>query len=78
MFWFLCTGVLLLIIGTLVHSLERADHQIPGFVVWAFVALTAVAVVVMPISGIWLLIPPAAGLVIRSRRPQKNHPQHGK
>ena len=70
-FWFLYTGILLLVVGVLINLVERERRAIPRFVVWSFVALTIVGVVVMPISGIWLLIPPAAGMVVRRRHPTK-------
>ena len=68
-FWFLCTGIMLLIVGVLVNQVEREGLAIPRFVAWGITALTFIGVIVMPISGIWLLIPPAAGMVFR-RRPQ--------
>jgi hypothetical protein len=67
-FWFLCTGVLLLIVGVLIDHAERRHFDIPSFVVWSFAVLTVIGVVVMPISGIWLLIPPASGMVFRRRK----------
>ena len=70
-FWFLCSGIMLLIVGVMVDRMERERLAIPRFVTGLFAALTAIGVVVMPISGIWLLIPPAAGMVARSRQPKK-------
>ena len=70
-FWFLCTGVMLLIAGALVNQVEHKALGIPVFVTWSFVALTLIGVIVMPISGIWLLIPPVAGMVTRHRPPSK-------
>ena len=67
-FWFLCTGIMLLIVGVLVNQVERSGLAIPRFVTWTFAGLVVAGVVVMPISGIWLLIPPVAGLVIRRQR----------
>jgi hypothetical protein len=67
-FWFLCTGIMLLVVGALVDQTERKGLAIPLFVTWLFAALTIIGVVVMPISGIWLLIPPAAGMVFRRRK----------
>ena len=67
-FWFLCTGIVLLIVGVLVNQVEREGLAIPRFVTWSFAGLVVVGVVVMPISGIWLLIPPAAGMVFRRRK----------
>jgi hypothetical protein len=64
-FWFLCTGIMLLIVGVLINQAERHRLAIPRFVTWIFAALTLIGVVVMPISGIWLMIPPAAGMLFR-------------
>ena len=66
-FWFLCTGIVLLTVGVLVNQTERSGLAIPRFVTWAFAGLVAVGVVVMPISGIWLLFPPVIGMLIRNR-----------
>ena len=73
-FWFLCTGIMLLLVGVLVDQTERKGLAIPLFVTWLFAALTVIGVVVMPISGIWLLIPPAAGMVFRRRKANEIHP----
>ena len=66
-FWFLCAGIMLLIVGVLVNQAERQRLAISRCVTWMFAALTLIGVVVMPISGIWLLIPPAAGMVFRRK-----------
>ena len=62
-FWFLCTGFLLLIAGTLIDYIERRNLGIPRFVSWAFVVLSVVGLVVMPYSGIWLFVPPVIGML---------------
>ena len=67
-FWFLCTGIMLLIVGVLVNQVEGQGLTVPRFVTWMFTGLVVVGVVVMPISGIWLLIPPALGMVIRRQQ----------
>ena len=67
-FWFLYTGIVLLIVGALVNQAEHQRLAIPRSVTWVFAVLTLIGVVVMPISGIWLMIPPAIGMVNRSRR----------
>lgn len=66
-FWFLCTGLLLLAIGVMIDRAERDGLALSRFVAWLFAALTIVGVVVMPISGIWLLIPPVVGMLYRRR-----------
>jgi len=70
-FWFLCTGIMLLMVGVLVDQVELERLAIPRFVTGLFAALTITGVVVMPISGIWLLIPPVVGMVIRGRQANK-------
>jgi hypothetical protein len=67
-FWFLCTGLLLLILGALIDHLETSGFGIPLFVAWSFLALTVVCVVVMPISGIWLLVPAVVGMFYSAGR----------
>lgn len=61
-FWFLLTGFLLLIVGVLVDVLERSGLAIPWFVAWSFAFSAVLGAVVMPISGLWLLFPPVAGM----------------
>lgn len=64
-FWFLYTGFMLLLLGVALNRLEKLDQPLPKAVSWGFPALTALGAVVMPISGIWLLIPPAIGMLLR-------------
>ncbi|MCP4654925.1 MAG: hypothetical protein GY856_05845 [bacterium] len=66
-FWFLYTGFLLLIMGALVDRLEKSGFGIPPFLAWSFLALTVIGAVVMPISGLWLLVPPVVGMFVRAR-----------
>lgn len=65
-FWFLYTGFLLLIIGALVDRMERAGFGIPAFLGWSFLALTVVGALIMPVSGLWLLVPPVVGMFHRA------------
>ena len=67
-FWFLFTGFLLLTVGALIDQVERRGLALPWFVTWSFVLLTVIGVVVMPISGIWLLLPPVVGMLFRCRQ----------
>lgn len=67
-FWFLYTGFLLLVVGVLIDQVERSNLVIPWFVTWSFVAMAVIGVVVMPISGIWLLTPAVVGMLFRRRQ----------
>ncbi len=64
-FWFLNAGFLMLMISVLINQLERRGLAIPLFVTLLFCVLTIFGIVVMPLSGTWLLLPPAAGMVFR-------------
>ena len=61
-FWFLMTGALFLMVGLLVDAFENRGIAIPFVVAWLFAFSTVLGVFVMPISGLWLLIPPVAGM----------------
>ncbi len=64
-FWFLYAGLLMILLGSLINRLERNGLAIPPLFVWSLFALTVIGVVVMPISGLWLLGAPSVGLVVR-------------
>ena len=70
-FWFLLTGFLLLILGGLIDHLERGGLAFPTFLPWSFAVLLGIGILVMPISGIWLLLPPVVGMFVRSRSLRK-------
>ena len=67
-FWFLSFGALAVILGLLVDWCERRWSELPWFLGASLLALTAAMLVVMPISGAWLVLIPAIGALLRSRR----------
>lgn len=67
-FWFLFSGFALLIIGVLVNWIERTLTTFPLCISWSFLILTLAGVFIMPISGFWLLLVPAVGLLVRMAR----------
>ena len=48
-------------------GLTRAMERLPAFLGWGLLTFTLAVLVIMPISGGWLLVPPAFGLVARGR-----------
>jgi len=66
-FWFFVSGALALILGGLVHYLERIEVAFPAFLPWSLVALTIAGCVLMPVSAWWLLLAPVAGMYLRAR-----------
>ena len=67
-FWFLFTGFAWLILGALINWLEIHRETLPAFLGWSFLVMTALGVLVMPVSGFWLFWAPTAGLLQRRRR----------
>jgi hypothetical protein len=67
LFWFLFFGFLLLMVGGLLHQLERAGQPIPRAVGWQLGALALAGGLLIPASGFWLVLPVAWRL---ARRPQ--------
>jgi hypothetical protein len=57
-FWFLASGVPLLLGGQLVSHLHRRTGEVPGLLGWYLLALTSL-VVWMPSGGFWLFLPQA-------------------
>lgn len=68
-FWFIFFGLLAMILGALIDWCEGRGHGLPRFLGWSLLALTLLCVIVMPISGGWLLFPPAIAAVRRSVSP---------
>ncbi|GAA4038768.1 hypothetical protein GCM10022409_25520 [Hymenobacter glaciei] len=62
-YWFLFFGFLLLLLGALVDWCEAQATTLPAFLGWGLLAMTLVGVAVMPISGMWLALIPAIGLI---------------
>lgn len=65
-FWFFITGFCLMIIGGLINWIESKDIQFPPFLKWAYISLTLFGCIMMPASGLWLMLIPAAGLFLKN------------
>jgi hypothetical protein len=67
-FWFLFTGFVFLLTGALVdHTEAQEAGRLPWFVGYALLLLGVGGAVLIPVSAIWLLIPPAAAVLWRAR-----------
>ena len=67
-FWFMMISPLLFILGMLCCWMQEQQIKIPAFVGWILLALTIIGVVILPVSGIWLLLPPSAIILFVSMR----------
>lgn len=67
-FWWMECGVMLIILGGLVHWAQARTGTLPAFFGWALLAFGAGSVVLMPASGFWLALPPAVLVLAVTRR----------
>jgi hypothetical protein len=69
-FWHMMFGVMFVVLGALVHWTQAQTGTLPAFVGWALLALGMAGVILMPLSGFWLLFPQAVLIlaVARQRR----------
>ena len=65
-FWFLFFGFMAIIVGLVVDWCERKIGELPNFFGWSLLALTALLVTIMPVSGGWAVFVPAIAAIYRS------------
>ncbi|HEY2738283.1 MAG TPA: DUF6463 family protein [Thermoanaerobaculia bacterium] len=70
-FWLIFAGLLLALLGALA-SWSEAREPLPRFLGWTLLVFAVLGIVLMPISGFWFLLPPAAGIL--ARRGQRPSP----
>ena len=67
--WFLLAGGFMLVAGLAIDSCERSKEAISlrasG---WGMAIVTAIAIVLMPVSGAWLLLPPTIAMFFRKAK----------
>jgi Family of unknown function (DUF6463) len=64
-FWFFFTGCTLMVIGGLINWAELKQLELPPFVKWSLLSLTLIGCFFMPTSGLWLMLVPSVGLLLR-------------
>ena len=69
-YWFLFFGFVVLLLGALVDWCEAQEYRLPAFLGWGLLAMTVGGVLVMPLSGMWLALVPAIGLVRQQAVPR--------
>ena len=65
-FWFELVGILMVLFGIAVDQIEKNQQTIPRLLAFGFAILTVLAVVAMPMSGGWLLVPGVFGLFMKT------------
>ena len=66
-FWHLTFGLMAVILGALIRWTQARTGTLPAFLGWSLLALGAAGVVLMPVSGFWVL-PQAVMMILVSRR----------
>lgn len=60
--WFLIAGLLLLLLGAQLDAMEKAGLRPPPAIGLSMLLVCAFVLLLMPVSGTWLLLPPAFAL----------------
>ena len=68
-FWFLFGGLLMLALGHLLTWIERRlGRPVPVFIGWELLALSLAGLVIMPVSGFWLVLGVAIYTIVMASR----------
>ncbi len=71
-FWHLMFGSMFVVLGALVHWAQARTGTLPAFLGWSVLALGMAGVILMPLSGFWLLLPQAVLiLAVARQRPSR-------
>ena len=62
-FWFMMISPLLFALGILCCWIEEQKLIMPAFVGWILLVITIIGIVIMPVSGFWLLLAPS-GIIL--------------
>ena len=64
--WFLISGGFMLVGGLAIDLCERNNDTLRLSVIgWALLVVTLFIILLMPVSGAWLLLPPAIAMILR-------------
>ena len=67
--WFFLFGQVLFIVGLLLKHFDSLNNRlVPLSVLLNLLLLTVMGIIIMPVSGIWLMFPPVISLLIKHRK----------
>jgi uncharacterized membrane protein len=67
-FWHMMFGLMLVVLGALVNWTQARTGSLPAFLGWSVLALGVAGVILMPLSGFWLLFPQAVLIIAVARQ----------
>ncbi|BFM18155.1 DUF6463 family protein [Maricurvus nonylphenolicus] len=62
--WFFLFGLVFLVVGCQLYTLEKLKVKLTGFPSLMMLMLAIMGTVLMPVSGFWLVLPPAIAMFI--------------
>lgn len=68
-FWFEFLGMFIILLGAVIHDVEKEKGVFPGYLGYGFTVLVILGIVTMPIGGGWLMIPAVVGLWLKTEKP---------
>ncbi len=74
-FWFLLVGIALFMLGQLAHWMQQKTGTLPDALGLWLLGLALVGVVMMPVSGFWLILPQAAYILYVNRASRRALPR---
>lgn len=54
-FWYMMSGAMVLMLGGLVHWVQARTGTLPAFLGWSLLRLGVAGVILMPVSGFWVI-----------------------
>lgn len=72
-FWFLFFGALLWILGQTTQWMETVYNDVPHSLGWGLLILAVVGILLIPLSGFWLVLPQAY-LILRRAKASERRP----
>ncbi|MEW6733088.1 MAG: DUF6463 family protein [Acidobacteriota bacterium] len=70
-FWFEFAGLLTIVFGLALDWFEKERMHFSSTVTYGFFTIVTLAIVAMPLSGGWLLLPAAVGMLLKQRKDAK-------
>ena len=67
--WFVLFGAMLFVCGLAIAELEESSSNcLPKSIGWSLLAMAVVGITLMPVSGFWLVFPPAIAMLLKKSK----------
>ena len=69
--WLIAFGQFGMLLGFLADWAERTAGRLPGCFGWSLIGFVAIMGLLMPVSGVWLLLAPAIAAIVEAKRTKR-------